>query len=155
MQAMKTIGRIILAGLVVSAGACNNEALTPSAGFSGTSEAKTAAEQNLSTLAATLRVTCERRSDRSKISVDANNVTPRNGRFQARVRAAGGTVTSALKRAIGDEVEFDFDSNTELGATRIPANFIRARTGADVIGQLLNANGVVVASRGVECSFRQ
>jgi hypothetical protein len=155
MQAMKTIGRIILAGLVVSAGACNNEALTPSAGFSGTSEAKTAAEQNLSTLAATLRVTCERRSDRSKISVDATNVTPRNGRFRARVRAAGGTVTSALKRAIGDEVEFDFDSNTELGATRIPTNFIRARTGADVIGQLLNANGVVVASRGVECSFRQ
>jgi hypothetical protein len=33
---MKTIGRIILAGLVVSVGACNNETLTPSAGFSGT-----------------------------------------------------------------------------------------------------------------------
>ena len=150
---MKTIGRIILAGLVVSAGACNNETLTPSAGFSGTPEASTAAQQNLSALAATLRVTCERRTNRSKVSVDANNVSPRNARYRARVRAAGGTVTSALKRAIGDEVEFDFDSKTEPGATRIPANFIRARAGADVIGQLLNANGVVVASRGVECSF--
>ena len=49
-----------------------------------------------------------------------------------------------MKRAVGDEVEFDFDSNTERGATRIPANFIRARAGAEVIGQLLNANGVVV-----------
>ena len=152
---MKTIGHFILAGLVVSAGACNNETLTPSAGPSGTPEATTAAQQNLSTLAATLRVTCERRTNRSKISVDANNVSPRNARYRARVRAAGGTVTSALKRAIGDEVEFDFDSNTEPGATRIPANFIRARAGADVIGQLLNANGVVVASRGVECSFRR
>ena len=151
---MKAIRRIILAGLVVSAGACNNETLTPS-GRSGTPEATAPAQQNLSALAATLRVTCERRTNRSKISVDANNVSPRNARYRARVRAAGGTVTSALKRAIGDEVEFDFDSNTEPGATRIPANFIRARAGADVIGQLLNANGVVVASRGVECSFRR
>jgi len=152
---MKNFGRIILAGLVVSAGACNNESMAPSAGSSGTHEVTAAAQENLSTLAATLRVTCERRNNRSKISVDANNVSPRNGRFRARVRATGGTATSALKRAVGDEVEFDFDSNTERGATRIPANFIRARAGADVIGQLLNANGVVVASRGVECSFRR
>jgi hypothetical protein len=152
---MKNFGRIILAGLVVSAGACNNETMAPSAGSSGTPEVTAAAQENLSTLAATLRVTCERRNNRSKISVDANNVSPRNGRFRARVRATGGTATSALKRAVGDEVEFDFDSNTERGATRIPANFIRARAGADVIGQLLNANGVVVASRGVECSFRR
>jgi hypothetical protein len=152
---MKNFGRIILAGLVVSAGACNNETMAPSAGSSGTPKVTAAAQENLSTLAATLRVTCERRNNRSKISVDANNVSPRNGRFRARVRAAGGTATSALKRAVGDEVEFDFDSNTERGATRIPANFIRARAGADVIGQLLNANGVVVASRGVECGFRR
>jgi hypothetical protein len=158
MHIMKTfypaLGRLVLAGLAISAGACNNESLDPSASSSGSPEAALAAQNNLSTLAATLRVTCERRTSRSKISVDANNVTPRGGRFRARVRAAGGTVTSALKRAIGDEVEFDFDSNTERGATRIPANFIRHRAGADVVGQLINANGVVVASRGVECSFR-
>ena len=67
--------------------------------------------ENVSALSASLRVRCERRSTRSKISVDGNNLSPRNGRFRARVRASGGTVTSASKRAVGDEAEFDFDSN--------------------------------------------
>jgi hypothetical protein len=147
--------RVLLASLAISAGACGSETLDPSSSSTGSSEATILAQDNLSALSASLRVRCERRSNRSKISVDANNVSPRNARYKARVRAAGGTVTSALKRAIGDEVEFDFDSNTERGATRIPANFIRGKAGADVIGQLLNANGVVVASSGVNCDFRQ
>jgi hypothetical protein len=146
-------GGVILAGLVGTVAACSNEALDPSSSSSPAATIQTG--DDLNSLAAALRVRCERRTNRSKISVDANNVTPRNGRFRARVRAAGGTATSALKRAVGDEVEFDFDSNTEAGATRIPANFIRARAGADVVGQLLNVNGVVVASRGVECEFRR
>ena len=148
------VGRFILAGLAISAGACNSESFEPSSSASGSPEATVLAQDNLSALSATLRVRCERRSNRSKISVDANNVSPRNARYKARVRAAGGTVTSGLKRAVGDEVEFDFDSNTEAGATRIARNFIQHRAGADVIAQLLNANGVVVASRGVECDFR-
>jgi hypothetical protein len=67
-------------------------------------------------------------------------------------------VTAPARRAVGDEVEFDFDSNRNdiaAGATRIAANFIRARSGPDVIGQILNAQGAVVASRGVECEFRR
>jgi hypothetical protein len=156
-QAMKTFhsafASLVLAGLVGAAGACSNDALTSSS--SSTPNDPALSYENVSALAATLRVRCERRSDRSKISVDANNVSPRNGTFRARVRAAGGTVTSTSKRAVGDEVEFDFDSNTEPGATRIPANFIQRRDGADVIGILLNAQGTVVARRGVECEFRQ
>jgi hypothetical protein len=147
-------GRVLLASLAISAGACGSETLDPSTSTIGSPEAAIVAQDNLSALSASLRVRCERRSNRSKISVDANNVSPRNARYKARVRAAGGTVTSALKRALGDEVEFDFDSNTEPGATRIARNFIQRRAGADVIGQLLNANGVVVASRGVDCEFR-
>ena len=58
----------------------------------GTPQAAISASQNLSTLAAALRVRCEHRNGRSKISVDGNNVNPRNGQFRARVRAAGGTV---------------------------------------------------------------
>jgi len=149
------LGFLILAG---AAAACDgSDAMAPSSSgsvVSNSPEATALAPDQLSALAATLRVRCERRSGRSKISVDANNVSPRGGRFRARVRAAGGTVTSPLKRAVGDEVEFDFDSNTEAGATRIPANFIQRRAGADVIGILLNAQGVVVARQGVECSFR-
>ncbi|MFL5404158.1 MAG: hypothetical protein ACJ8BF_15250 [Gemmatimonadales bacterium] len=148
---------LVLAGLAGGVAACNNDTLTPSDSSGATSSGATVAAANVSTLAATLRVRCERRSSRSKISVDGNDLSPRNGRFRARVRAAGGTVTSPLKRAVGDEAEFDFDSDRgdiAAGATRIPANFIRARSGPDVVGQILNAQGVVVASRGVECSFR-
>jgi hypothetical protein len=89
--------------------------------------------------------------------VDGNNLSPRNGSFRARVRAAGGTVTSAARRAVGDEVEFDFDSDRDdiaQGATRIPARFIVTRSGPDVIGELRNAQGRVVASQGVDCRFR-
>jgi hypothetical protein len=153
-------GCLVLAGLAGSAAGCGSDALDPSGSSSalaGSPEASAAAQVNLSALAASIRVRCERRSGRSKISVDANDVSPRGGRFRARVQAAGGTVTSALKRAVGDEVEFDFDSNRNdiaQGATRIPANFIQHRAGADVVGILLNAQGTVVARRGVECSFR-
>lgn len=148
------LGGLALAGLVGYAAACNNEPVDPTTNPPGVTV--TSAEE-LSSLTATLRVRCERRPNRSKISVDANNVTPRNGSFRARVRAAGGTVTSAAKRAVGDEVEFDFDSDRDdiaAGATRIPANFIQRRDGADVVGILLNAQGDVVARRGVECEFR-
>jgi len=105
------------------------------------------------------RVRCERRSgpNRSKISVDGNNLVPLNGTFRARVSASGGTVTAPARRAVGDEVEFDFDSNPNdiaQGATPISATFITARAGADVIGEILNAQGQVVFSQGVECQFR-
>jgi hypothetical protein len=135
-------GGLIFTGLIGFLAACNNEALDPSTSSSSSTQPFVAAANNISTLAATLRVRCERRSTRSKISVDGNDLLPRNGRFRARVPAAGGTVTSGAKRAVGDEVEFDFDSNRNdiaAGATAIPANFIRARSGPDVIGQILNA----------------
>ena len=145
---------LALAGLVGYAAACNNEPVDPSTTPPG---ATVTSAEEISSLTATLRVRCEHRPNRSKISVDANDVTPRNGSFRARVRAAGGTVTSALKRAVGGEVEFDFDSDRgdiAAGATRIPANFIQRRDGPDVVGILLNAQGDVVARRGVECEFR-
>jgi hypothetical protein len=151
------LGGLILGGLVGIAAACNQEALDPSTSSTFTDPTLTA-DQNVSSLSAILRVRCERRPDRSKISVDANNVTPRNGRFRARVRAAGGTVTSPFKRAVGDEVEFDFDSERDDiadGATPIPVNFIQRRDGPDVVGVLLNAQGEVVVRRGVECEFRR
>jgi hypothetical protein len=116
------------------------------------------ATANTTTLAASLRVRCEaRRSSRSKISVDGFSVSPRNGSFRARVRAAGGSVTSGVRRAVGDQVEFDFDSDRgdiAAGATRIPARFIVARSGPDVVGELLNAQGRVLASQGVDCRIR-
>lgn len=89
--------------------------------------------------------------------MDGNDLSPRNGTFSARIRAAGGTATAPSKRAIGDEVEFDFDSDrTDVaqGATRIAATFIASRSGPDVVGEILNTQGQVVASQGAECSVR-
>jgi hypothetical protein len=60
-------------------------------------------------------------------------------------------VTSPLKRAVGGQDEFDFDSNPNdirPGATAISARFIRARTGPDVVGRVLNAAVQVVATKG-------
>jgi hypothetical protein len=159
-HAMRTfhpaLGGLALAGVVGYAAACNNETQDPSTAPS--SGATVTSVEELSALAATLRVRCERRPDRSKISVDANNLTSRNATFRARVRAAGGTVTSRAKRQVGDEVEFDFDSERDdiaAGATRIPVNFIQRRDGPDVVGILLNSAGTVVLRRGVECEFRR
>ena len=108
-------------------------------------------------VAASLRVRCERWSGRSKISVDGNNLTPRNGSFSARVQAAGGTSASATKSAVGDEAEFDFDSSPNdiaAGAAPISADFIAAHSGPDVIGEILDSQGLVIASQGAECTFR-
>jgi hypothetical protein len=89
--------------------------------------------------------------------VDGSSLSPRNGSFRARVRAAGGSVASPVRRAIGNQVQFDFDSDRgdiARGATRIAPAFIVARSGPDVIGELLNSQGQVVASQGVDCRFR-
>ena len=66
-------------------------------------------------------------------------------------------VTSPLKRAVGGQDEFDFDSNPNdirAGATAIPATFIRARSGPDVVAKVLNAAGTVVATKGADCQIR-
>lgn len=102
-----------------------------------------------------LRVSCERRSNRSKISVDGNNLA--RGSYRARVTSGGNSVTSAAKKTVGDEVEFDFDSNRNdiaAGATAIPASFIVAVNGPDVTGDLLNAGGQVVQTLSVACRIR-
>ncbi len=61
------------------------------------------------------------------------------------------------QRAVGGEAEFDFDSNrndVREGATRIAASFIRARPGADVVAEILNAQGNVVAMRSGDCEAK-
>ncbi len=149
------LGGIVFVGFAGALAACNSELSGPTASADAT---PVAAASNVSALAvASLRVRCERRSSRSKISVDGNTLTPRNGSFCARVRAAGGTVTLAAKRAIAGQAEFDFDSNPNdiaAGAKRIPATFTAARSGPDVTGEILNAQGQVVARNGAECRPR-
>jgi hypothetical protein len=150
-----TLPGLALAAVAAVLTACAD---TPSGPSSPASvESQTPAAAVTPSAIATIRLRCERRSNRSRISVDASGLTPATGRFRARVTAAGGTVTSPLKRAVGGQDEFDFDSNPNdvaAGATRIPATFIRARSGPDVVARVLNAAGVVVATRSGECVIR-
>jgi len=71
-----------------------------------------------------IRVRCETRPTRSKISVDLNNVPA--GTYTANVTSSGNNISSTLP-SDGDEVEFDFDSDPEDiadGAAAISSSFI-------------------------------
>jgi hypothetical protein len=102
--------------------------------------------------AASIRVRCEERSDRSKISVDGKDLTP--GNYKARVISDSNRKTSPLQPTVGDEVEFDFDSNPDdvaAGATQIPSNFIQNAT---VAGKIINSEGFTVAIDTVTCKLK-
>lgn len=92
--------------------------------------------------AADVSMTCEKRSNRSKASIDGNNLAP--GSYRAVLQSGSSTVTTNFESADGDEAEFDFDSSANdiaLGATRIPANFI---TDGRARGYIVNVNGLRV-----------
>ncbi len=156
------IAAVASALIIAVSAACAADAasIADPSGPNGSDATARSAASDLSTAtpnAAGLRLRCERRANRSKISVDGRNLTPRGGTFRARVRAGGGTATSGTQRAVGDEAEFDFDSNrndVREGATRIAANFVRSRPGADVMAEILNAQGRVVATQSGECDSR-
>jgi hypothetical protein len=150
------LGGMLVAAMVGGLGACAADDASPLAPTS-TEPAAQGALVTGEALTGVIRLRCERRSNRSKISVDGRSLSPRTGRFRARVRAAGGTATTGLQRAVAGEAEFDFDSNRadiQAGATAIPVTFVRARSGPDVIAEILNAQGTVVARQGGECAFR-
>lgn len=96
---------------------------------------------------ASLRVRCETRSDRSRASVDGNNL--QSGRYTARIESGPNTKDSKkAQRTRGDEVEFDFDSNTGEGGTRIDQDFIVDNR---LTGMLIDAAGDIVEIETVNC----
>jgi hypothetical protein len=102
-----------------------------------------------------ISVSCEKRSSRSRVSVDGRNLP--SGSYTARITSGANSKTSPARRTVGDEVEFDFDSNRNdiaEGATAIPASFIQVSATPDVRGEILNASGAVVRSLGVNCRVR-
>ncbi|TXH66819.1 MAG: hypothetical protein E6Q88_11310 [Lysobacteraceae bacterium] len=97
--------------------------------------------------AAELRLRCEQRTlpARSKVSVDGKGLFPLNAMYSARIISGSSQSTHTPLTAVGDEVEFDFDSNpadVAAGAQSIPANFITAGT---VQAAIFDANGQMVA----------
>jgi hypothetical protein len=96
-----------------------------------------------------VRVRCEVRSDRSRASVDGRNLP--SGNYSAVLTSGSNSAQSPYEHTVGDEVEFDFDSNrrdVRQGATEISKNFI---VNGQATGSLLDANGNVVASKTVDC----
>ncbi len=103
--------------------------------------------------AATIRVQCEQRGTaRARVSVDGNNLAA--GSYRAIVVSGANSAQSIAQAAVGDEVEFDFDSNPAdiaAGATAIAPTFIQGR---QVVGKIVNAQGSTVISDTVSCRVR-
>ena len=93
-----------------------------------------------------------RRADRSRASVDGNNLA--SGSYSARLTSGANVATSGLAPTVGDEVEHDFDSDPDdiaAGATAIAASFLTG-TPPRATGEILDGASNVVASATVICS---
>lgn len=102
--------------------------------------------------AATVRVTCEQRPDRARISVDAKNLAA--GAYRTVVVSGANTAMSGLLSAVGDELQSDYDSNPadiRAGAVPIASTFI---AGSVVVGKVVDANGNTVIADTVACRVR-
>jgi hypothetical protein len=100
---------------------------------------------------ATVIVKCELRADRSRISVDGNGLA--SGSYQASATSGANAATAPAHQTIGDEVEFDFDSDggdIAAGATAIAADFIQGIP-PQVTGTILTLGGGVVVQATVDC----
>jgi hypothetical protein len=78
------------------------------------------------------------------------------GDYHARITSGANTATSGPQPTVGDEVEFDFDSERDdvaAGATAIAAGFIDGAP-PQVTGQILDAGGALVAEATVTCEQR-
>ena len=101
-----------------------------------------------------VKISCEKRSTRSKVSVDGNNLRSGAAYF-AIVTSGANQAQSGVAAAVGDEVEFDLDSNpadVAQGAVAIASNFI---VDGRVAAQLRDAGGNVVASGSAICRVRR
>ena len=75
---------------------------------------------------ADIRLRCETRANRSKVSVDGKRLNA--GNYFAEISSGTNQAVSPLKVTNANEVEFDFDSQPDdiaEGATAISTNFIR------------------------------
>lgn len=109
-----------------------------------------------------LRVKCEKRgTTRSKASVDGKNLAA--GSYYAVLEALSaqqavtGTVQSTPASTVGDEIEFDFDSNANdiaEGATALQPGFITGTQVRSRLFRVTNGVGTEVLSRVADCRVR-
>ena len=103
--------------------------------------------------AAKILLSCEKRSNRSKVSVDGKNLA--SGDYSSTIMSGAGSATSLIKTTVGDEVEFDFDSSADdvaKGAKEISSDFIQNGT---VNAEIFDNDGnLVVSATSVLCAMR-
>jgi hypothetical protein len=100
---------------------------------------------------ANIKVKCEIRSDRSRISVDGNNLIM--GKYYVTVKSTNNSATTSLKSTIGDEVEFDFDSAPDdiaTGDIAISADFLDT----EVSAVIFDASGIEVVKGSSTCLIK-
>jgi hypothetical protein len=158
-KSLDSVRGLVVAGLVGVLAACGVNSGGPTGvatGADATSRSGNggATTNPTTTASGVVRVRCEVRPGRSKISVDGNNLRPQGGTFKARVESGSNVAVSALAQAVGDEVEFDFDSERDdiaAGATSISATFI---AGSRVTGTILDAQGNEIVRSQADCEIR-
>ncbi len=102
--------------------------------------------------AATIRINCEVRANRAKISVDGKQLA--RGSYTTEAVSGGNVAAAGPVRAVQGQVETDYDSDPgdiADGATPIPPDFI---VGGSVTGKVVNAAGDTVVSDTVACRVR-
>lgn len=103
---------------------------------------------------ATVRVRCELRSDRSKISVDGSGLAA--GSYSARAISGANQAVSNSLPAVAGQAEFDFDSDggdIAAGASPIAVDFLQGNP-PQARGQILDAQGSILAESLVTCDLR-
>jgi hypothetical protein len=104
--------------------------------------------------AATIRVQCEQRgTERAKVSVDGKNLA--RGSYSAVIVSGANMAAAPAKAAVGDEAQFDFDSNPAdiaAGATAIAATFI---VNGSLTGKIVDTSGNTVIADTVACRVRR
>lgn len=106
----------------------------------------------LDVAAATIRVNCEVRPGRARISVDAKGLAA--GTYGTAAVSGGSMAVAAPNAAVGGQIETDYDSNPadiQAGAVAIAPTFV---VGGTVTGKVVDASGNTVISDTVSCRVR-
>jgi hypothetical protein len=101
-----------------------------------------------------LKITCERRSSRSRASVDGSGL--RDGSYTAHLVSGTSDATAPARAAVAGQAEFDFDSDggdIAAGATAIAAGFLQGAP-PTVTAQILDSNGNVILEGTATCQVK-
>lgn len=102
----------------------------------------------------TIKIDCEKRSDRSRVSVNGKGL--RAGAYTANITSGANSAAAAAQAAVLGEAEFDFDSDggdIGAGATAISASFLSGSS-PTVTAQILDENGNMVAEGTTACRVK-